>query len=199
MSAPTPTLRGPAGPPPVPAALLRRLSAAGVGPHSARVARLAAATSRALGLRTEATRWIVVGALLHDVGKFDLPRAVLDHRGPLSAEQWAVVRQHPVLGERAVRAWPGLAPAAPAVRHSHERWDGTGYPDRLAGRAIPLAARVVVACDAFDAIASDRPYRPSRSWRAALGTLADGAGTQFDERVVAAVTSVVLARLGDAE
>ena len=104
------------------------------------------------------------------------------------------MRQHTILGERILLAAPALRPIASIVRASHERWDGTGYPDALAGEQIPLAARIVMACDAFEAITSDRPYDPRRSPEAAAEELREGAGTQFDPRVVAAFLQVLRER-----
>ena len=96
---------------------------------------------------------------LHDVGKVAIPDAILDKPGPLDEDEWAFMRRHTIIGERILHAAPALAAAAPLVRSRHERFDGTGYPDGLAGDDIPLGARIIAVCDAYDAMISDRPYR----------------------------------------
>jgi HD-GYP domain-containing protein (c-di-GMP phosphodiesterase class II) len=116
-----------------------------------------------------------------------VPDAILDKPGQLDVQEWALVRQHTILGERILSAAPALRPVARIVRASHERWDGCGYPDGLAAEEIPLAARVVAVCDAYDAIISDRCYRPARSPALARAELIREAGSQFDPTVVAAV------------
>ena len=131
-------------------------------------------------------------ALLHDVGKVAIPDSILGKPGPLDPDERLFIERHTIIGERILRAAPSLVPIAPLVRSSHERWDGTGYPDGLAGEEIPLGSRIVFACDAFDAMTSPlRPYRAPLSVGAALDELAAHAGTQFDARVVAALIAVV--------
>jgi diguanylate cyclase (GGDEF)-like protein len=127
---------------------------------------------------------------LHDIGKLAVPDTILSKPGPLTEEEWQFVRRHPVIGERILRAAPALTPVGPLVRSSHEHFDGGGYPDGLAGDAIPLASRIVAVCDAFDAMTSDRPYRVAMSAEGALDELRRGAGTQFDPVVVAAFERV---------
>src|SRR6202035_2828751 len=115
------------------------------------------------------------------------PDVILDKPSALDSNEWVLVRQHTLLGERILSAAPALRPVARIVRASHERWDGAGYPDGLAGEAIPLAARIVAVCDAYDAITSDRCYRAARSDAVARSELLLQAGRQFDATVVAAV------------
>jgi HD-GYP domain-containing protein (c-di-GMP phosphodiesterase class II) len=135
---------------------------------------------------------LIRAAALHDVGKAAIPDAVLEKPGPLDEEEWAVMRSHTLIGERILAAAPALARAAELVRSSHERFDGTGYPDGTAGDAIPLAARIIAVCDAFDAMTTPRPYRPTPlSTDEALAELREGGGTQFDSAVVAAFESAV--------
>ena len=126
-------------------------------------------------------------AELHDVGKLGIPDAVLDKPGPLDDDEWRVMRQHCAIGERILNADPVLQPVARLVRASHERWDGGGYPDGLAGASIPLGARIIAACDAFDAMTSDRCYQTARTLPDALAELRRCAGTQFDPEVIAAL------------
>lgn len=160
--------------------------------HSAGVAALARAVGRRLGLEPVELREVIHTAELHDVGKLALPDEILDKKGPLDDEEWRLMRQHTVVGERIVAALPAVADVGPLVRSCHERWDGRGYPDGLAGEEIPLASRIVFACDAFDAMTSARPYqrRPKRGMEA-LGELEQCAGTQFDQRVVRALVEEV--------
>src|SRR3954463_13103171 len=161
------------------------------GGHSDAVQRLSTAVARRLGLDRAATDEIRTVALLHDVGKIGIPDHVLHNPDPLTREEWAVMRQHPVIGERILEPLPGLSDVARAVRHEHERWDGTGYPDGLSGEDIPLSARVVLACDAFHALVSDRPYRSALPRDDALRELEFCAGTQFDPAVIEALVACV--------
>jgi diguanylate cyclase (GGDEF)-like protein len=161
------------------------------GGHSDEVQRLSVAVAVRLGLDRPQIDEIRTVALLHDVGKIGIPDHVLHNPDPLSREEWAVMRQHPVIGERILEPLPGLASVARAVRHEHERWDGTGYPDGLLGEDIPLAARVVLACDAYHALVSDRPYRSALPLEEALAELEYCAGSQFDPDVVAALVACV--------
>jgi HD-GYP domain-containing protein (c-di-GMP phosphodiesterase class II) len=130
-------------------------------------------------------------AELHDLGKIALPDTILDKPGPLSEAEWEFMRRHTIVAERILLAAPALRPVARLVRSSHERWDGSGYPDELAGEQIPLGARVVAVCDAFDAMISDRPYRQALSDEEALAELRACAGTQFDAEVVEAFIGVL--------
>ncbi len=126
-------------------------------------------------------------AELHDVGKLGIPDAILDKPGPLDDDEWQLMRQHSAIGERILNADPVMQPVARLVRASHERWDGTGYPDGLAGTAIPLGARIIAACDALDAMTSDRCYQSGRTLPDALAELRRCAGTQFDPDIVTAL------------
>ncbi|MEA2439154.1 MAG: hypothetical protein QOH76_578 [Thermoleophilaceae bacterium] len=161
------------------------------GDHSDAVQRLSAAVAHRLGLDREQIDEVRTVALLHDVGKIGIPDHVLHNPDPLSREEWAVMRQHPVIGERILEPLPGLSSVAKAVRHEHECWDGTGYPDGLAGEEIPLASRVVLACDAYHALVSDRPYRRALPREEALAELELCAGSQFDPVVVAALVDCI--------
>jgi two-component system cell cycle response regulator len=136
---------------------------------------------------------------LHDIGKLAIPDAILDKPGPLTPEEWTFMHQHTVIGQRIVSVAPALVRAGAFIRSSHERFDGAGYPDRLAGEQIPIGARVIAVCDAFEAIVSDRPYRAARSPQQALAELRRCAGEQFDPAVVAAFEAVVAAKAGSAE
>ena len=139
---------------------------------------------------------------LHDVGKVAIPHAILGRPGPLDAEEWAFIERHTLIGERILAAAPALAPVGRLVRSSHERWDGRGYPDRLAGEAIPLGARIVAVCDAYDAMTSERPDQRRMSHAEAVAEVRRCAGTQFDPQVVEAfcraVTNLPAAREADA-
>lgn len=161
------------------------------GEHSRAVVRLSAAVARRLGLSEAEVADVEGVALLHDVGKIGVPDSVLRKPGPLDEGERGRMRQHSAIGERIVSSVGGLAHLAPAVRAGHERWDGGGYPDGLEGEEIPLASRVVFACDSFDAMTSDRPYRRALDPRAALGELARNAGAQFCPRTVRALAWVV--------
>jgi diguanylate cyclase (GGDEF)-like protein len=156
--------------------------------HLEQVGRLAAMVARALGLDPTQVDDVRRAAELHDVGKAAIPEAILNKPAPLNEYEWAFIRRHTNVGERILAAAPSLAPIAPLVRSSHERWDGTGYPDGLAGEAIPLGARIISVCDAFDAMVSDRPYALAMEPEAALAELRRVAGAQFDPRVVAEFT-----------
>jgi diguanylate cyclase (GGDEF)-like protein len=166
-------------------------SAAAAGAESWRIAELAWQTGRALDLSDDQLRALYLAALFHDVGDVGVPAVLLAHPGELRDEERAVLREHALIGERMLRSLPLLEEAAPIVRHEHERFDGTGYPDRLAGEQIPLAARILLACDAFVSMTSPRPWRPPRSSASALAELRRVAGTQLDPRVVNALLGVL--------
>src|ERR1700722_19793103 len=140
-----------------------------------------------LGLDQSRAADVRHAALLHDVGKVAIPSEILLKPGPLSDQEWVVMRSHAAIGGSLVARIPPFAHLAPAVRASHERWDGGGYPDRLAGEQIPLAARIIAACDTYDAIITDRPYRPGRTPGEAIVELDRVAGTQLDARAVEAL------------
>ena len=126
-------------------------------------------------------------ALLHDIGKVAIPDEILNKAGPLNDEEWMLMREHPVIGERILSVLPGLGAVARMVRHEHERWDGRGYPDGLSGTQIPFGSRVIIAADTYHAITSDRPYRAAKSHEHAVEELVRCAGTQFDPDVTAAL------------
>jgi two-component system cell cycle response regulator len=174
--------------------LLRALAerSHGLGNHTRRVGDLADRVARRLGLEDTERAPIVRAALLHDVGKLAVPDAILDKPSGLDPAEWDVIRRHTLVGERILRGAPSLEPVAPLVRSSHERWDGGGYPDGLAGEEIPLGSRIIFACDAFEAMTSTgRPYRTPATVEDALAELGRGAGHQFDPRVVAALDAIV--------
>jgi len=162
--------------------------------HVGHVAELAEAVSRALGLRELDVQLIRLAAELHDVGKVAIPQTILDKPGPLSDDEWAVMHRHTVIGERIVASAASLAPAARLVRSSHERYDGTGYPDGLCAGEIELGARIIAICDAYDAMLSDLVYRKSRSKEQALAELRRCAGTQFDPAIVELFCSTISRR-----
>ena len=162
------------------------------GLHSRDVVSLAVAVSDHLGLDSSQRRNIEFGALLHDVGKIAVPGEIINKKGPLTDEEWVVIKMHTVEGQRMLDRVGGvLSEVGTIVRSSHERWDGGGYPDGLSGEAIPLESSIVSCCDAFDARTSDRPYRRGRPPEDALEELLKNSGTQFRPDVVKAVMSVV--------
>ena len=161
------------------------------GEHADAVHDLSVAVGSRLGLSGQEMAELAAVALLHDVGKIGIPDSLLHKPGPLDEADWVVMREHPVIGERILAAVPGLEAVARAVRHEHERWDGTGYPDGLTGENIPLASRIVLACDAWHALNSDRPYRLALPRDVALEELRRCAGTQFDPTVAAALIDVL--------
>jgi two-component system cell cycle response regulator len=148
------------------------------------VAAHAVAVGRRLGLEVAELDVLVRAAELQDLGRLLIPDAILDKDAGLTIEEWAIVREHPLVGERILRAARGLAPVAALVRSCAEHFDGSGYPDALAGAAIPLGARIIAVCAAFEAMTSGRPYRPALSAEAALAELCRCAGYQFDPHVV---------------
>jgi diguanylate cyclase (GGDEF)-like protein len=164
-----------------------------LGRHTGGVAEMTDAVGRNLGLPADELVAVRHAAELHDIGKMAIPDAILHKPGPLTPDEWAFMHQHTIIGERIVSAAPALIPASKLVRSSHERFDGTGYPDRLAGEQIPIGARIITVCDAYEAIISDRPYRAARSSQEALIELRACAGTHFDPRVVDAFASVITA------
>jgi len=157
------------------------------GDHSEAVVQLTVRVARALALNPDEVDRVETAALLHDIGKVGIPDSILHKNGPLDDEEWVLMKEHPVIGERILRAIPGLGGVARIVRHEHERWDGGGYPDGLAGDAIPMGSRIILTCDAYHAMTSDRPYRKAMSHGDALRELRASAGTQFDPQVVEAL------------
>jgi two-component system cell cycle response regulator len=158
--------------------------------HLAAVADQAEALGRRLRLPEPQLAVLRQAAELHDVGKLAIPEEILGKPGPLAEDEWSFVRRHTVIGERILGSAPALGVAAKIVRSTHERWDGTGYPDRLAGADIPFEARIISVCDAFNAMTSHRPYAAALRREDALRELFRCAGTQFDAEVVEAFAAV---------
>ena len=152
--------------------------------HCERLAVVTARLCERLSLTIDEREAITYGALLHDIGKIGVPEALLSKPGPLTPDEWVVLRRHPEIGEQICRPLGLSQSFAPVVRHHHERWDGGGYPDGLRRAEIPLGARIVALADAFDAMTHDRPYRKALSAGHALGELRDQSGRQFDPGLV---------------
>ena len=159
--------------------------------HSEDVVRLACAVGRLLGLEAASLVELEFAARLHDVGKIRVPDAVLHKPGPLDQDEYETIKCHAAWGGETLSAIPGLEAVATVVRFHHERWDGAGYPDNLAGARIPLASRIICACDAYAAMTADRPYRDAMDDDAALAEVCSKAGTQFDPAVVDALAEVI--------
>ena len=159
--------------------------------HSRETAELAVTVGKRLGLLGEQLRLLEYGALLHDIGKIGIPGYILQKPGPLTPEEFAIMREHPVIGERILASVPFLAPLGPIVRAEHERWNGTGYPDGLKGEEIPIEARIIHACDSFHAMASDRAYRQALPLEEIVSEFRKGTGQQFDPRVVEVMLQVI--------
>ena len=151
---------------------------------------IAVALARRLGLTGAELDAVEIGALLHDVGKIGIPERILNKPEALDSEEWKVMKKHPVISDH-ILSEVDLHPIVRQIaRHSHERYDGVGYPDGVAGEAIPLAARIVLVADAVDALTTDRPYRPARHLLAALQEIREHTGSQFCPTVVAALEEV---------
>ena len=162
------------------------------GDHTKDVVELTVQVADALGVDAETSRGAEFGALLHDVGKIHIPAAIINKPGPLDDDEWVIMKTHTVEGQKMLERVGGmLARVGVVVRASHERWDGGGYPDGTAGEAIPLAARIVSVCDAYNAMTTDRSYRRALPAADAIAELERCAGTQFDPAVVAALVAVV--------
>lgn len=154
--------------------------------HIERVTAIALTLAPALGWQEWRLDHLRFGAILHDIGKIHIRETTLFKPGQLDDDEWEEIRQHPITGSEMIKDIPYLVPAVPIVRHHHEHWDGTGYPDGLAGIAIPLGARIVAVADAFDAMTTERPYSPARKLPDAYEEILDFAGTRYDPHVVAA-------------
>jgi HD-GYP domain-containing protein (c-di-GMP phosphodiesterase class II) len=159
--------------------------------HSEDVVRLALLVGRLLGLDEASLLELEFGARLHDVGKIRVPDAVLNKPGPLDQTEYELISHHSAWGAETLAGIPGLEAVAALVRFHHERWDGRGYPDGLRGARIPLASRIICACDAYAAMTADRPYRNAMSAGDALKEVLAGSGTQFDPAVVDALADAV--------
>jgi len=157
--------------------------------HTQRVANTAVHLGTRLGLQESDLVALYRGGLIHDIGEIGVPDAILRKPGPLNAEEERRMRAHAVIGERIARPLPSVADTLAIIRHHHERFDGGGYPDGLSGHKIPLLARIVSVCDAYDALASDRPYRVRLNPEDAIETLMRGAGQQWDRELVSLLLS----------
>jgi response regulator RpfG family c-di-GMP phosphodiesterase len=162
----------------------------GTEAHSRRVHGYALAAARAYGLSEAEMTHLAHGVLLHDIGKIGIPDAILLKPGKLTGEEWAIMRRHPEIGAQLIRDIPFLEGALPVVRHHHERWDGTGYPDHLRGDEIPVGARIFAVVDAFDAMTVDRPYSTAIAFDAARTELRRSAGSHFDPAIVEAFLEI---------
>jgi putative nucleotidyltransferase with HDIG domain len=160
------------------------------GKHAERVAAYGMEIARSLGLPRPDAPEIEFGFLLHDIGKLAMPDAILYKPGPLTEEERALMDRHPALGADIVAGIEFLGEAAQVVRSHHERWDGSGYPDGLAGEEIPLAARVFAVADVLDALTSDRPYRPRSPIAQAREMIVQGSGSHFDPQVIQAFNEI---------
>jgi HD-GYP domain-containing protein (c-di-GMP phosphodiesterase class II) len=154
--------------------------------HARWITDMALEVGRELGLDAKTLKRLELGALFHDIGKIGIPASILTKPGPLTPEERAVIETHPELGERILAPISRLEDVRPIVRHCHERWDGAGYPDGKAAEDIPIEARVILVCDAFHAMTTDRPYRSRLPIEEALRRLEESAGSQFDPDVVEA-------------
>jgi HD-GYP domain-containing protein (c-di-GMP phosphodiesterase class II) len=159
--------------------------------HARWITDLALKVGEELGLEPKALKRLELGALFHDIGKIGIPSSILTKPGPLSEQERTTVETHPLLGERILAPIEQLEEVRQIVRACHERWDGAGYPDHISGEEIPLEARIIFACDAFHAMTTDRPYRKALSNHQARRRLREGAGSQFDPRVVDACLKVL--------
>jgi HD-GYP domain-containing protein (c-di-GMP phosphodiesterase class II) len=166
--------------------------------HARWITDLALKVGEELGLEGSSLKRLELGALFHDIGKIGIPETILSKPGPLTPAEREVVETHPELGEKIIAPIDRLEQVRPIVRHCHERYDGAGYPDRLSGDDIPIESRIILVCDAYHAMTTDRPYRKRLPADEALRRLQEAAGTQFDPRVVE-VCMRVLASPGAAE
>jgi HD-GYP domain-containing protein (c-di-GMP phosphodiesterase class II) len=159
--------------------------------HSRSLVERAEAVGRLLGMADPDLRTLRYGAVFHDIGKLAVPEAILNKPGPLTAEELEIVQRHTLIGEQILAPVEFLAEVLPLVRSAHERWDGRGYPDGLAGDEIPLGARIVFACDTYEAMTAQRPYRAALTEEEARAELRRVTGTQLDPRVVEALLAVI--------
>src|SRR5262249_35786670 len=160
------------------------------GHHTEDVVELTVKVAEEMGVDEDTLREAEMGALLHDIGKIAVPDEIINKPGPLNDEEWAIMKTHTVEGERMLQQVGGLLSSVGiVVRASHERWDGGGYPDGLVGQAIPVAARIISACDAFNAMTTDRSYRKALPLEVAIAELHANSGTQFAPEVVDALVA----------
>jgi putative two-component system response regulator len=159
--------------------------------HTRRVADSARRIGLRLGLPEPQIDALFRGGFVHDVGKIGVPDQILSKPGPLDAQEWERMREHTAIGEEIMRPLRSAALLLPIIRHHHEHFDGAGYPDGLRGQEIPLLARIVAVCDAFDALVSDRPYRGRVSVGEAVDRLYDGSGAQWDPKLVSLMAELV--------
>lgn len=157
--------------------------------HAERVADTALRLGTRMGLQEKDLVALYRGGLIHDIGKLGVPDAILLKPGPLNGEEERQMRAHPIIGESIVKRLPSAADVLPIIRNHHERFDGGGYPDGLCGHKIPLLARIVSVCDAYDVLVIDRPYRPRLNSEEASDTLMRGAGQQWDRELVSFLLS----------
>ena len=158
--------------------------------HADMLAKMAVAVGRRLGLTAPELRDLQFASVLHDIGKIGIPGNILNKPDRLTDEEFAVMAQHTIIGERIISRIEYLAPIGKVIRAAHERWDGRGYPDGLSGEAIPSPARILFVCDAFHAMTSDRPYRKAMPQEDAIEELRRHSGAQFDPKVVDAFVDV---------
>lgn len=152
--------------------------------HCQRLAAHAHRIGEAIGMTGTELRMLTYGARLHDIGKIGVAESILSKPGPLTDLEWAEMRRHPEIGEQICKPLATSRDVAPIIRHHHERWDGTGYPDGIRSDGIPIGARIVALADAFDAMINDRPYRAALGMAAAVDQIRSGAGRQFDPELV---------------
>ncbi|MEO6891600.1 MAG: diguanylate cyclase [Ktedonobacteraceae bacterium] len=171
----------------------------GIFTHSHQVSDLSSAIARELGLDERTCSAVATAGLLHDIGKIAVPDALLQKSGHLTASEWESIKQHPVLGAQILEVSPSVQHLMPAIRHHHEHWDGSGYPDRLDGEKIPLEARIIGVAEAYEAMLANRPYQAARSPMAALLEIERCAGFQFDPAVVQALSSLLTRQREEAE
>jgi putative two-component system response regulator len=163
----------------------------GMEGHTERLAGLALELGRELGLTERELETLELGAVLHDVGKIGIPDRILMKPGPLTPDEREVMETHAVIGDRMLAPLEPLAGVRSIVRHHHERWDGTGYPDRLAGEEIPMLARIVAIADSIEAMSGERPYRPPKDSSEVVAELEHGCGSQWDPALVAVVLTLI--------
>jgi HD-GYP domain-containing protein (c-di-GMP phosphodiesterase class II) len=165
-------------------ALSAGLADAATERHAYRVGTTAWHIGLRLGLAEDDLEALYLGSIIHDIGKIGVSESILNKTGPLDFEEWTRMEKHPVIGESMVAPISSGSKVLPIIRHHHERFDGHGYPDGLRGDRIPLLARIVSICDAYDALVNDRPYRPRVPEPAAVAILREGAGRQWDPELV---------------